>query len=486
MATPTVLQQRFTRGMRRDMAREDLPSNAAWTLIDWLPDLEAHLRKRGGWADFSDDITATVAAATYTIGGLVAPFAAATKHLAVTEDNRLVTVTASNGDITDIGDLVTGTTIVQNPVFHRDKAIFTMANGTSGPRYYDGSVTGALAGSPPAAIYACVHKDRTVLGRSAANKERLWFSDAGDPALWDTTNTYLDTSFPVTGLASLKNAILVWSEGAVERLIGSTPPPGSDFVFGKAFEEGTPDARSIAFWGDNIVFANPSGIFVTDGSRLDDLTGMAGMLSYWKELLSAYTSTWTLGAGVYGSNYVISVMDGSTFKDAAMIDLERRTWIRLANLKAVSFWSSSSPDELYFAQRARARVGRLSTMFVPTATVKNDGDGTAVTPVYESPFFVSKGKQLSWKKVYLDYDIRDAASDNPTLAISYVESPEQTSYTAVSGTFGESTAQLPARKTLGQSNYGMAFKVVQANASSDTRLVRLRAEVHEREGSRIS
>ena len=486
MADVQTLQEEFSRAMRRDRARDQLPRNVAYNLVDWIPDLGAHLRKRGGWSYFSDDVAGTIAAATYVIAGLVAPFSAATKHLGVTEDNRLFTVNASNGDITDIGDVVAGTTMKQNPVFHRDKAIFPAGDGTTAPRYYDGSTLGNLAGSPPAAIYATVYKDRTVLGRSSANKERLWFSDAGDPASWDTTNTYWDTSFPVTGLASLKNAILAFSEDGTEKLVGSTPPPDSDFFLASAFTEGTPDARSIAYWGDNVVFANPSGIFITDGSALDDVTKAAGMLSYWQELLAGHTSSWTLSAGVHQGYYVISVMDGSTFKDAAMIDLQRRTWLRVSNLKAVNFWASSAPDELYFGLRSAARVGKFSTVFMPSASVKNDGDGTAVTPVYESPFFRSKGKQLSWKRVYLDYDIRDAASDNPTLTVSYVETPEATSYTTVGSAFAETSAQIPARRDLGQSNYGMGFRVVQTNASADTRLSALRAEVHEREGSRIT
>lgn len=484
MASPAVLQDKFTRGMRRDIPRHQLPSNVAWTVADYIPDLGAGLRERGGWQDFSNDISAAASGATYVIAGLVAPFAAATKHLAVTEDNRLVTV-ATNGTVTDIGDVVSGTTMKQNPVFHRDKAIFPAGNGSTAPRYYDGSTLGNLAGSPPAAIYATVHKDRTVLANSSANPNRLWFSDAGDPTGWDTTNTYWDVSYPVTGLASIRNAILIWSDGAVERLVGSTPPPGSDFTFGPLFTEGTPDAQSIAYWGDNVVFANPSGIFVTDGSALDDLTKAAGMMSYWQELLASYTSSWTLAAGVIQSNYVISVMDGSTFKDAAMIDLQRRTWIQLTNVKAKAFWGSSSPDELYMGQRARARVGKLSTMMMKSASYKNDGDGTAVTGTYESPFFVTDGGQLSWKRVYLDGDLRDAASDNPTWTISYVTSPESTSYTSLGTTFAETTAQTPRRFTLGQSNYGMAFKVTRQNAASDARLIRLRAEVHKREGSRI-
>jgi hypothetical protein len=256
-------------------------------------------------------------------------------------------------------------------------------------------------------------------------------------------------------------------------------------VFGLAFTEGTPDARSIAAWGDNVIFANPSGIFITDGSALEDLTKASGMLSYWQELLAGHTSSWTLGAGVHQSYYVISVMDGSTFKDAAMIDLQRRTWLRLSNLKTMSFWASSAPDELYFGLRSTPRVAKFSSVFLPTAATKTDADNTVVLPVYESPFFVENGRQLSWRKLYVDADIRDEASDNPTLAVSYIESPELTSYTSLGASFAETTEQRARRFVVNQSNFGMAFKVVQVGASTDTRLVRLRAEVHAREGSRV-
>ncbi len=483
MGQPTVLQERFTRAMRRDVARHELPSNVAFNLVDYIPDLGAPLRERGGWAYFSNDIASTKATASYVISGLVAPFSGGTKHLALDEDGELYSI-ATNGTVTDIG---VGQASLQNPVFHRDLVIMPCSPAGTDVRSYDGSTLGNLAGSPPQTVlYATVHKDRTVLAHSDTEPQRLWFSDAGDPASWDTTNVFWDASFPVTGLAALKNAILIFSDGAVERLVGSTPPPGSDFTLSSAFTEGTPDARSIAFWGDNVVFANPSGIFITDGSALDDLTKSAGMLSYWQDLLASWTTSWTLGAGVYQSYYVISVMNGSTFVDAAMIDLQRRTWLRLSNLKAVSFWSSSSPDEMYFGLRSAARVGRFSPVFSKSSTFKADGDGTAVTATYESPFFVSKGKQLAWKRLFLDADLRDAASDNPTFTIGYVTSPESSSYTSLGTTFAETTAQTPRRFDMGLANFGMGFKVTRSNAASDARLVRLRAEVHEREGSRVT
>jgi hypothetical protein len=115
-------------------------------LIDYLPDQSgADLQERGGWQYHSNDIAATKVTASYVTGGLVAPFSAATKNLAIDEDGELYSI-ASNGVVTDVGAAVT---VSQNPVFHRDKAIIPAAGGVTAPKYYDGATLAALAGSPP-------------------------------------------------------------------------------------------------------------------------------------------------------------------------------------------------------------------------------------------------------------------------------------------------------------------------------------------------
>jgi hypothetical protein len=473
--------------MRRDFPRNRMPANVAWGLTDFLPDLGAAARKRGGWSNASDVFTSVHAGADYADGGIYAPFVAAPKLLAISVDSgvaaKLISVNLSTQAVTDLGFL--NNAVRQNPVFHRDLVIIPFYNGTTAPQSYNGTTLANLAGSPPNAIYATVHKDRTVLANTTADPTTLWFSDPGDPETWDVTNSFFSTSFPVTGLASIRNAILVWSEGAVERITGSTPPPETDFNFGPLFTEGTPDARSIAYWGDNVVWANPSGIFISDGSALDDLTKACGMLSYWQDALQGYTTSWTLGAGVYQSYYVIAVMNGGSVVDGAMIDLVKRNWVRLTNLPVTSFWNSNAPDEMYMGLRSSARLGKFSTVLAPTASVKNDGNGTAVTPSYESPFFDSEGEMLSWRRMYADVYMTDAASDNPAVTLSYIETPEATSYTALTPTVTENTAQRRYRRVVNRSNFGMAFKVTQANASGDTRFTRLSGEVHKREGSRV-
>jgi hypothetical protein len=92
----------------------------------------------------------------------------------------------------------------------------------------------------------------------------------------------------------------------------------------------------------------------------------------------------------------------------------------------------------------------LSSCWSPVAAVKQDGDGTNPTPVLElhaqrgfdhvrRRWIQSWGTQ-KWRLLYLDYDLRDAAPDNPTITVSYSVTPTG-SYTALSPVLAETTDQ---------------------------------------------
>ena len=85
--------------------------------------------------------------------------------------------------------------------------------------------------------------------------------------------------------------------------------------------------------------------------------------------------------------------------------------------------------------------------------------------------------------IYLNYDVRDASSDNPTLTVSYLSDPAETSFTSLSPTLAETTTRTRARLPLNQTKYGVALKVAQSNASSDTRLYGIEADVSLQEGT---
>ncbi len=486
MAEMVSLQDDFGQGVKRDSRRDKMPKGSLWWAEDVLPVLSyngqsAGLRERGGYSFFSADLSNTVATTQYVIAGIV-PHSWSGIHVIVDEDGRVIKLDTA-GVVTDVA---AGGITFQNPVFHRDKVIIA----TSPPKKVTNAAgtlsVASLGGSPPSATYATVFNDRTLLGRTSANPYRLFFSDPGDPESWDTTNSIWDFSYDITGLASLKTAILVFHDSYVSRLRGTTPPPdGNFFADDPLWPVGCADARSIVYWGDQVLFASPEGIFASDGAGFMDVTVKAGMQSWWQEQLASFApSTYTITAGVLRDFYFITVMDGSTFKVGAMIDLRRLAWWPVTNIKARSMYATqAAADELYFGNRDTDRVSKLSTVFMPTSTVKNDGDGTAVTGMFETPFYRGKLGGKGWRRLRLTHFLRDYASDNPTVAASYVKTPENTSYTSITGTLAENAAEAGAWMPLGFGSSGAGFKFDRANAG-DWQIAGLDADVHAREGSR--
>lgn len=488
MGNTILLQDRYDAGVKQDLPRDKLPAGAVWYCTDLLPNLNAKLRERGGYANSSSNIATSLTTASYITGGIYAPFVAGAQNLAIDEDGYL----HKFGSTGSVSSLSAGVTVAQNPVFHRDKAIIFAANGISDPRVYNGSSLTVLGGSPPTAIYGTVFTDRTVAGNTNAQPQRLYFSAAGNPASWDTTNSYIDFTYPINGLSSLRTAIMVFSAGTTSRIRGYTPPTvaggSGDFaVDDPLWEVGCSDARSIAYWNDQVIFANGGGLHITDGAGQDDLTRRCGMKRYWQDtLMSGYVpSSWTITGGIIRDYYIVSVMNGATFKGAAVIDLRGQAWWPVTNMDFVSMWSQQGAvDELYAGRRGAARVASLSSIFVPASGVKNDGDGDAVAATLEGPFHRGKPGQKSWKRLYLTHYLQDYDADNPTVAASYITTPEDTSYTSISGTLGELSAEGRVRLPLGFASEGIALKLVRANAG-DWRIGSIEAEVHTREATRI-
>jgi hypothetical protein len=511
MAKPIPLQNMFTGGMRRDAPRNRLPQNTAWTLKDFVLDYGAPARERGGWSHFTESITG--ATASYIRGGIYAVFSptagASPKHVVVDEDGSIYALSTAG-----VPTLLAAAsrTIVQNPVFHGGAAasaasaiytglvIIPDSAGAAVPKKYDGTTLSDLNGSPPMARYATVYKDFTVLANgkvgSTAFPNRIWFSPAGDPdcfgtagvTAWDTTDSWIDFSLPVRGLASTKNAMLVFGDGQVARVRGSLPPPDEDMVVDDPWQKvGLLDPMSITLYQDIIYWCAPEGVYRSDGVYLDDLTTKGGMLRYWLDIVSNATTDYTFATGVIRNKLVITVMNGSSFVDAFMIDLQSYAWTQITNLDAVAFWDGISgvSDETFFGRRGAARVGQLSTMFeVGDSTYKADGDGDAVVSVLETPFYEFGRPGLKVvKNLYVGYMLQDFASDNPTIAAAYVTSPESTSYTSF-GTLSENTAYDRRRLAIGGRHWGMGFRFTRSNAG-DFLGYDLSAEIGFQEESKI-
>lgn len=495
MASPFMLQDGYQLAMRRDGARETMPRGAVWSLIDYIPEiLDARLRKRGGYVYASQDISSVQATATYLIAGVSAEYTDGQSLLVFDEDGRIYEVESVSAT-EDIGAGIA----TRSPTFYNDMVIAPDSAGAAGPKKITRSggvhTVANLGGTPPAGRYAGAYKDVVWLGASAALPRRTYFSVAGNAESWDTTNKYLDNTFPVSGYAFLANAALIFSHQRTTRVRGSIPPPDSDFfVDDPAFMVGCTDNRSIAYWRDKAIFANAKGLYITDGTEPNDVTKLCGMKSWWRDVLAgregfstgaAYSpTTWSIAGGVHDDYYFYSIMNGATLVDSGMIDLTRYAWMRLANIDSTFFFERLYPEELFFARRGAARLGKLSDIFVPAVANKSDADGDAVLPVIEYPFFEGQPGVKTAQRLYLGYDVRDAASDNPTLTVSYIDSPEETSYTSLTPALAETNAYTRATVQLAIPVNGIGIKIAQSNPSSDTRLYALEADLQPRERSR--
>lgn len=483
MGDVTTLQRDYSRGVKRDFPRDQMPAGSLWDCVDFIPALiGAPLRKRGGWSYGS----AAFGAGTFAAAVSFADFTTGSRLVGIDDAGSLYSVNIATQAVTAEGSTGAAGVPISPPVLHRDVLVIPSPDGTANVKKYvaAGGSPSDLDSSAPDGMYAAVYKDRTLLGNISGNQQRLFFGPGGTPAAtWDATS-YIDVSFPITGLAALKNAVLVFGRGATERIRGSIPPPNTDMVREQLFDTGCIDARSIVPQGDNVIFANQEGIWLTDGVALENLAETSGFLTYWLALMKTYASTWTLAAGLHRGMYVLSVMNGSSFIDGIAIDLDRKTMFRLSNLKARMFARAEGvAEELYFALRSAARLGALSSIFDPADANRNDAEGTAVAPVLETPFFKDAPTTKRWHRGYLSYELT-APSTVASLTLSYITAPESTSYTAISSTFGEVAAYTRARVPLRFVARGIGFKVAQTNASADTRIHELEVEAHALESSR--
>ena len=424
---------------------------------------------------------------------MVAEFPSGTLLLASADDNHLYKF--SGGSAVDLGSM---TAIRRRPlckpVLHvsgTSRAIFPATDGTSGPYAYDESTLSTLGGSPPAGKIAGIFKARLLLANSAANPNRIWFGPLDPTDTWDTTNAWVDFDHAITGLAAVRNALLVFSTGHTDYITGSIPPgtQGFDMSANPLGDVGCSDARTIDHWQDNIIFANQQGVYMTNGAAFRSLTeppelGNLGIGAYWRSLLADYTSSWQISGGTLSDWYIITIRDDSdTLVETLACYLPRRSWMRLANFDAGMYASAAGvANELYYAARDAPNLVQVSGIFTPGSDNKNDANGTPVEPVLESRFIGSGPTLKAYGFARVSYDLRDAGADAPTLAVAIAPSAEATTYTDVTesplAAVSDSTRK---RFTLNKDAQGVNVRFTQSGPSAKTEILALEVEEHQYE-----
>lgn len=532
MAQPVTIHSAYA-GMAQDMARDQLPAATLWNIVDFIPNaLGAPLRKRGGYVYASSAVTAAsflrrVMYGTTDLGG--SQLLALDSITSTSAGAGLWSVNETSGAVTFIGSVTgasaggaAGNTTVGDPVnfgkrwFIPNGYVDATAGSSAAsacPTMYDGSTmtkvsTYSQSGGVNGVRYLEIWRSRVVAANGPKHPRRLWFSTAGTTKAnkFDDSDAWLDVPHHVSGLCNLPTALLVFGHDRTTRIRGSIPPPEPDLVVEQFNQEGCADYRSISTWNGKCLYANTNGIFLTDGIDTNDLTAQAGLSNYYRTLLASFTSAWRLRGEVFRNYYFLTISNASdTFVDCLVCDLRSRGFFRVSNFNFHGFGvgTGTSFQQFYGAHAGTTRVIRLTDIFTPASGNKNDADGTAILPVVEYPcrrgFFQQARKWLPtqglthWKRLYFNYDLRDAASDNPTLVPSYVSSPEASSYTSIAVALDETTALKRAGRSFGPSGArggvmaaALGVKLTQSAVSSDTRIYSLEAEMEAVEGSRVA
>jgi hypothetical protein len=520
VAAPTSLIE-GVRAFARDFARDRPQQGYLWDMADWVPNLlDSELTSRGGWQWGSAVLPAPVIAGKYMA------YKAGDKLYVIGSDGQLynILLTAPN-TVTALGAVPLA---AQNPVQHRDWMFtFDQAQALT-PRVvtWNGSATTIAAmthATAPKARYGTVYKDRLVVANLPGNESQVRFSypgfilkddaNTGNPVTmkWDDLS-FLNTSLAITGVTAMRSMLLVFHAGSVERIRGSIPPGtdiNSDMFLESLFDRaGCTDARSIAHWNDNCIFADERGIHLTDGSIVRNLISQAGLLYYWRTL---YREKQTLAAEVYLDYYIITVTRTDGISVTLVVDLNRRSIFRFTNIKATCFIPSVGAQEKLWFGHPQNRLAELSSCFFPvfTTAANQDADGTPVLPMFETYWY--RFGEIGLKRVrhlYLSYDVRvpgaavaaqwrrdlDPEADppaavatngsTPMMTVEYIQGPQRTDWEAA-GTLPSSDDIRRQRLPVGKQALGMAFRVKQAAPSSVTRIFDLSAYQWPSERSRL-
>ena len=472
---PEVLAD-FSKGMVRDTARIAIPAGSVYDAADYLLDQPGVARKRGGTSYFGSALTGS----TYVVALAHVPFPSGNQLLAVGDNGHLYNVNAG----TDLGAFYTAGHCEQ-PAVSPGALYLVSPLGTGATLKYDGAAITSLDGAM--SLYHAVSYKARLLGSATNPLNRINFSGVPDVnATWDGANAWIDTDNQVSGFAALNNALLVFSAQATERIIGSTPPPNSDMDRAPLSNVGCTDERSIVTESPYVYFANPQGVYMTNGTTPISLTAQGGIATYWRSLFSGYvsaapypsSSTWTIASGFWRGFLFVSVLNASRVLQAClMCNVASRAWWRLTNVRAGCWQTALDGNELYYGDAGTNRVVAMSGILTPSGANKLDANGTAVAPAIEfRPVGQGTGtKAYAWG--HLDFDMRDAASDNPTMGVTVKLGTEaDVVLTPPESPLGETLTQLRPRFAINRNALACTVSLAQTGPSAKTELYALEVQ----------
>ena len=281
---------------------------------------------------------------------------------------------------------------------------------------WDGSsspAVAALAGTNcPKPTLIGAYKDRLIASGDPANPANVYFSplevDSGPLGNWDV-KSFIGTTRSVTAIYPMTSQIIVFHDGSIEKIRGGVPPASlvDTDMYVDVFSEqiGTSDPASVVPWQENVCFANPHGVYLTDGATLRSLTDQGGIGDLWRNLYAQRATGTQVHATVFLDNLMVTVLtnwNAATSDEARPVtlvcDLAGRTWYRFKNIHATCWIDSEvGTEEAWWGVDASVptlganRLAKLSPLFFgplefdpnfPPSSAPDsvDGNGLPVLP----------------------------------------------------------------------------------------------------------
>jgi len=517
------------RGFARDFSVDQLPSGYVWNMIDYIPDKHgAKLEGRGAWTYLSD----TAFAGTIW-GGYHAPFRYGPKLIACNGAYLYDQPGWENPNITSQGSPVyvgpMFDSVKHNGVMLRDRVYFADGAGLAFPKYvtYDGTLHIAQLGGTavPKPVVIAAYKDRLLAGGNPADPAALYFSPIegsianpnGPLGPWDA-RSYIRTSRGITGIMPMSGSVLVFHDGMITKVRGAIPPETnvdtdmSTDVF--SAQLGCTDPASIVPWQENVIFANPRGIHLTDGSTIRSLTDQGGIGEVWRELYALKRSGTQVCAEVYLDELYVSILTSYTGATPTeqrsfmfVCDLSQRTWYRFENVEATAMIRSNTGGEQVWwgvdSQNRAAglanRLARLSPLVsaqreadpdAPVAPYADvvDGDGVAVLPRMETGWQKLSRNEIEKRirNVYVSHVTQSQSQPNTdALKIGAKVSPAPYSAFTDLGNIPAAVRYTRRRVRLGRPVYGLQVKVEQVIPTHVSCLYDIGVEAWTHDGTKL-
>lgn len=342
----------------------------------------------------------------------------------------------------------------------------------------------------------------------AAAGSTVWFTPQNQPFnVLDLSNSHeLPDGVVITGLRAIDQDLLIFTtqgiwvlRGLAYNIVDDLGNPQHQLIQ-LSKELSLWHEAGIAAWEHGYVVPMDGGVYLMDG-----VSSPVYLSRSIQPYIDIYRiANYSLGQGVvFGSHYLLPIPDaGRVFVcrlDRPVQDSEGNTiypWTTFdfpvnINCFAVRRWDDGSLALLAGQSASPSRILDCSGFFNPSATVKADANGTAHQATWVGRAIpTGNGTLNSVRKCYINAQIIDAASDNPTMEVYYttdigaygVTSP---SFTDI-GTIPETPGIAPWKFKVGQFVRSIQFKTVTSGAAQLINLkgyeVRIRPSLASRRG----